>query len=54
MKNTNHNTISEKKRGICFHEGKLYFTKQVERKIFFFLTIVMLILGIASYTGIFN
>ncbi len=52
MKNTDHNTISEGKKEICFHEGRIYFTKHLERKLFFFLTILMLILGIVSYISV--
>ena len=43
----------EKKKTVCYHEGRIYFTKAAERKVFFFLTIFMLTLGIMSFAGLF-
>ena len=36
-----------------FREGKIYFSRQTERKFFFALTVVMLIVGLCFKLGIF-
>ena len=36
-----------------FREGKIYYSRQTERRIFFTLTVVMLILGLGFKLGIF-
>ncbi len=38
--------ITQRKKSFFYKNGKMYFSKKTERKIFFLLTIVMLILGI--------
>ena len=40
------------KNSICYKDGRFYFTKQTERKVFFILTIIMLVAGILYKTGI--
>jgi hypothetical protein len=45
---------SQETKKILLHEGgKIYFSKETERKLFFILTIVMLIAGICSKIGLF-
>ncbi|MCK5097035.1 MAG: hypothetical protein KAR45_02990 [Desulfobacteraceae bacterium] len=53
MEKTDGTSIKEKKKSVCYHEGRIYFTKEAERKIFFFLTIFMLTLGVMSFAGLF-
>jgi NADH:ubiquinone oxidoreductase subunit 2 (subunit N) len=36
-----------------FREGKIYFSRQTERRFFFALTVMMLILGLCFKLGIF-
>jgi hypothetical protein len=38
---------------IHFGEGKIYFSRQTERRFFFALTVMMLILGLCFKLGIF-
>ena len=53
MEKIDHNSIKEKRKSICYHDGKIYFTKAAERRVFFFLTIFMLTLGVLSFAGLF-
>ena len=53
MEKTEHKNIEEKKKNICYKDGRIYFTKAAERKVFFFLTIFMLTLGVMSFAGFF-
>lgn len=45
--------VENKKKSICYRNGRFYFTKQAERSFFFVLTIIMLVAGIFYKTGIF-
>jgi len=36
-----------------FRDGRLYFSKESERKVFFFMTMVMLLAGIGAKLGLF-
>ncbi len=38
--------ICKKNKVILYKDGKIYFSKKTERKLFFLLTIIMLIAGI--------
>jgi len=38
---------------IQYKSGKTYFSRQVERKFFFILTIIMLLLGLLAKAGLF-
>lgn len=52
----NQNNSNEKNtpgKQIYFNGSKIYFTKEIERKCFFFLTVAMLLLGILSGAGLF-
>jgi hypothetical protein len=42
---------SESKKGIL-ENGKLFFSKETERKVFFFMTIFMLLMGVFVKLGI--
>ena len=37
----------------AFKDGRLHFSKQAERKVFFFMTIAMLLAGIGVKLGLF-
>ncbi len=43
---------TEKPKPFVYENGRLYFTKQGERTVFFIMTIIMLILGILYKAGI--
>jgi hypothetical protein len=45
--------IIEQKKGILYKNGKMYFTREMERKFYFILTILMLLLGLLAKTGLF-
>ncbi len=45
--------ICEKNKIILYKDGKIYFSKKTERKIFFVLTIIMLIAGIFAKLDLF-
>ena len=40
-------------KGIHWEKGRVYFTRVMERKIFFFLTVIMLAAGVAFKAGLF-
>ena len=50
---TGKTNIEKKKKSLCYYDGKIYFTKEAERNVFFFLTILMLTLGVMSFAGLF-
>ena len=47
------NKKDQPERDLYLKDGRIYFTKALERKIFFFLTIVMLGFGVIYKTGLF-
>lgn len=47
------NNKTEQKKILRHEKGKIYFSKETERKIFFFLTLLMLLCGILAKTGLF-
>ncbi len=47
------NKKDQAERDLYFKNGRMYFTKDLERKIFFFLTIVMLGLGVIYKADLF-
>lgn len=40
-------------KSIRMEEGTLYFTKEIERRLFFGMTVIMLLLGILARVGLF-
>jgi hypothetical protein len=40
-------------RGFVLRGGRIYFSRQTERKLFFILTLIMLVLGIIYHMGCF-
>ena len=44
---------TESQKMIQYKSGKTYFSRQVERKFFFILTIIMLLLGLLAKAGLF-
>jgi len=47
-------TTGTAKRKVLHRKGVTYFDKDTERKIFFILTLIMLILGILVKLGVFS
>jgi hypothetical protein len=45
--------MKEKKAPVYYHDGKLYITRGFERKLFFVLTVVMMIWGVFTKIGLF-
>jgi len=45
--------ICKKNKVIFYKDGKIYFSKKTERKLFFLLTIIMLIAGIFAKLDLF-
>ena len=45
--------MDKEKKLLLYEEGKFYFSKQLERKFYFGLTIIMLSLGILAKVGLF-
>ncbi len=43
----------EKKSHFIYKDGKLHFSKELERKVFFFMTIIMLLAGLFVKAGVF-
>ena len=41
------------KKTIQYKNGKIYFSREMERKFFFILTVIMLLLGIFAKAGLF-
>ncbi len=44
--------MAEDKKGIRYEAGRIYLTREVERKIFFFLTLIMLLGGAMFKAGL--
>ena len=53
MKKGHHETKAEPKTGLFYEKGVTYFDRKTERKIFFVLTVVMLLVGLFSKLGLF-
>lgn len=53
MAKNGRNNADRQKKSFRIEEGKIYFSKQTERKFFFIMTIIMLIAGIFAKTGLF-
>ncbi len=49
MTPTQDNQSNETAGEFAYQNGRIYFTKRIERKVCFFLTLFMLILGMVSY-----
>ena len=45
--------MGEEKKTLVHRDGKTYYSKEAERKFFFFVTILMLLAGIFAKTGLF-
>lgn len=39
----------EKPKAIVYENGRIYFTKEMERRAYFFMTIFMMVLGIITH-----
>ena len=52
MENSNQEEIMDPKKGLFHAKGVTYFDRKTERKIFFVLTLIMLILGIFVKLGL--
>jgi hypothetical protein len=44
--------MKENEKWIRYEKGKVYFTRELERKIFFFLTLIMLSAGVMFKIGL--
>ena len=44
--------MKEKPARFCCKDGKLYFSKALERKLFFVLTLAMMLLGLLTKIGL--
>ena len=53
MEKRSYNNMDKQKRSLSYEKGKFYFSKQLERKFYFGLTIIMLLLGILAKVGLF-
>ena len=42
-----------RKKSIRYGNGRIYFTREMERKFFFILTLIMLLAGAVSASGLF-
>jgi hypothetical protein len=52
MKNSVPNGNQQDKRILCFENGRIYFSKDTERKFFFALTVIMLVIGACFKLGV--
>jgi len=46
-------SLEEPNKPIQYHRGRVYYTRRVERKVFFVLTLIMLIAGVLYKLGVF-
>jgi len=53
MENTTETNTEPSSKALIYKHGRIYFTKEGERRFYFFLTLVMLISGILYKIGIF-
>jgi hypothetical protein len=53
MGNRNQEEIMESKKNLSHKNGVTYFDRKAERKFFFVLTLVMLLLGVLAKLGLF-
>lgn len=44
--------MKKPEKPFCYHEGRLYFSRQLERRVFFFMTVAMLVWGLLEKIGI--
>ncbi len=52
MKPVSENSVAEKPKPFVYEDGRLYFTRQGERFVFFVMTVIMLIFGLLYKAGI--
>ncbi len=45
--------MTERENKIFYEDGRFYFSKKMERRFYFFLTVIMVVFGILSKTGLF-
>ena len=45
--------MDKQKKALLHEKGKIYFTRETERKFYFGLTIIMLLFGILAKVGLF-
>ncbi len=48
------NNLEKGNKPLIFENGKIYFSKETERKFYFLLTLIMLIAGILYKVGLFQ
>jgi len=53
MEHGHHEKKIERKKGLVHAKGVTFFDRKTERKIFFVLTLIMLLLGILAKLGLF-
>lgn len=53
MENSDQEKIIEPKKGVIHANGVTYLDRETERKIFFVLTLIMLLLGVLAKLGLF-
>ena len=44
--------MEENKKNIRYEKGRIYMTREAERKLFFFLTVIMLAAGVMFKAGL--
>lgn len=53
MENSNYKKVIDPKKGLFHAKGITYFGRKTERKFYFVLTLIMLLLGIFAKLGLF-
>ena len=53
MNQNQYDCKTEQKKVIRYKNGKMYFSRETERKFFFILTVIMLLLGLFAKVGLF-
>jgi hypothetical protein len=53
MENSDQEKIIEPKKGLFHANGVTYFDRKTERKVFFVITLIMLLLGVLAKLGLF-
>ncbi|MEA3231340.1 MAG: hypothetical protein U9Q05_06260 [Thermodesulfobacteriota bacterium] len=48
------NNLKKENKPLIFENGKVYFSKETERKFYFLLTLIMLLAGILYKVGLFQ
>lgn len=53
MEKSQNKNVCDKKKVMLYADGKIFFTKETERKFYFVLTLIMLLYGILSKADLF-